>query len=252
MNVDTARARADLRKRIVGCQKCGLRAAARSPVPFRGPTPAEFAVVGEGPGKAEDEQGKPFVGAAGRLLKSLLAEHLQVDLDTEVFVANVVACRPPGNRTPTQPEVKSCNQHLQDQLLLSQAKWVILLGATALKSFRPDALITRIHGRPFFLETTYFFPTFHPAAIFRDRTLQKVVEQDLERLSYLAMSEEMQAAVGNLEAKLGDMKLSRWPEDCEKCGKPVHRYSQYGIPYCQKCWERNVKITNVSNQRGLF
>jgi len=172
-----------------GCTRCPQLAATRTQVVFgAGNADADLMFVGEAPGAREDERGLPFVGAAGKMLEELLAG---VDLRREdVFIANVLKCRPPGNRDPQPDEIEACESHLFKQIELIQPTVVATLGnfATKLLSGRPLG-ITRVHGQE--QETTLggrkvlLYPLYHPAAALYTPAMLKVLESDFARLPEL-------------------------------------------------------------------
>jgi DNA polymerase len=170
------------------CTKCRL-AEGRTQVVFGvGDPDADLMFVGEAPGFHEDKQGFPFVGQAGKLLDGLLAG---IGLTrAEVFIANVLKCRPPGNRDPAPDEIEQCEPHLFRQLELIQPKVVATLGnfATKLLSGKP-AGITRVHGYEQEVtlgsRTVLLYPIFHPAAALYTPSMLKVLEQDFARIPAL-------------------------------------------------------------------
>jgi uracil-DNA glycosylase len=170
---------------VAGCERCAL-AAGRTQVVFGSGSPeADLMFVGEAPGFHEDKQGVPFVGAAGQLLSKLLAG-IGLTRD-DVFVANVLKCRPPGNRDPLPEEIQACEGHLFKQIELIRPKVVATLGnfATKLLSGKPTG-ITRVHGQEQEVtlggRTVLLYPLFHPAAaLYTPRTLD-VLEADFARL----------------------------------------------------------------------
>jgi DNA polymerase len=173
---------------VAGCTRCRL-AQGRTQVVFGSGNPrAELMFVGEAPGFHEDKQGLPFVGQAGKLLDTLLAG---IGLQrSDVFVANVLKCRPPGNRDPQQDEIEACESHLFRQIELIEPTIVATLGnfATKLLSGRPLG-ITRVHGQE--QETTLggrsvlLYPLYHPAAALYTPAMLKVLESDFARLPQL-------------------------------------------------------------------
>jgi uracil-DNA glycosylase len=173
---------------VAGCERCAL-AAGRTQVVFGSGSPdADLMFVGEAPGFHEDKQGVPFVGAAGQLLSKLLAS-IGLTRD-DVYVANVLKCRPPGNRDPQPEEIQACEGHLFKQIELIQPKVVATLGnfATKLLSGKPTG-ITRVHGQEQEVMlgglTVLLYPLFHPAAaLYTPRTLD-VLEADFARLPEL-------------------------------------------------------------------
>jgi DNA polymerase len=170
---------------VAGCERCAL-AAGRTQVVFgSGSSEADLMFVGEAPGFHEDKQGVPFVGAAGQLLSKLLAG-IGLTRD-DVFVANVLKCRPPGNRDPLPEEIEACEGHLFKQIELIRPMVVATLGnfATKLLSGKPTG-ITRVHGQEQEVtlggRTVLLYPLFHPAAaLYTPRTLD-VLEADFARL----------------------------------------------------------------------
>jgi len=173
---------------VAGCRRCAL-SQTRTQVVFGSGSPdADLMFVGEAPGFHEDKQGVPFVGAAGQLLGKLLAG---IGLAREdVYVANVLKCRPPGNRDPLPEEIQACEGHLFRQIELIQPKLVATLGnfATKLLSARP-AGITQVHGRPQQVvlggNAVTLYPIFHPAAALYTPRMLQVLEEDFRRIPEL-------------------------------------------------------------------
>jgi uracil-DNA glycosylase family 4 len=171
-----------------GCTRCRL-AQARTQVVFGVGNPeADLLFVGEAPGFHEDKQGVPFVGQAGKLLDKLLAG---IGLDrSQVYIANVLKCRPPGNRDPQPDEIEACEPHLFRQIEVIRPRVVATLGnfATKLLSGKP-AGITRVHGAP--QETTIggnrvvLYPLYHPAAALYTPAMLRVLEEDFRRIPEL-------------------------------------------------------------------
>jgi uracil-DNA glycosylase len=173
---------------VAGCTKCAL-AEGRTQVVFGSGSPsAELMFVGEAPGFHEDKQGVPFVGAAGKLLSKLL-EGIGLSRD-EVYVANVLKCRPPGNRDPLPEEIQACEGHLFRQIELIQPKLVATLGnfATKLLSGKPNG-ITQVHGREQKVvlggNPVTLYPIFHPAAALYTPRMLQVLEEDFRRIPEL-------------------------------------------------------------------
>jgi DNA polymerase len=130
-------------------------------------------IIGEGPGQTEDETGLPFVGRSGQLLEKIL-ESVRIDLATEVYICNVVRCRPPGNRTPTPEEAAACRPYLMEQIRLVDPKIILLTGATAVRGVtgRKDG-ITKIRGQWLEWEGRLCMPIFHPAYLLRNQSREK-------------------------------------------------------------------------------
>lgn len=154
----------ELRAEALGCTRCRL-AAGRTQVVFGAGNPnADVMFVGEGPGYNEDKQGEPFVGSAGQLLTKLLAE---IGLRREdVYIANVVKCRPPGNRDPLPDEIEACRPYLEGQLRLVAPRVVVTLGNFATRLILDRQVsISRVRGERFEVDGRTVVPTFHPAAV---------------------------------------------------------------------------------------
>jgi len=173
---------------VAGCERCAL-ARTRTQVVFGSGSPtAELMFVGEAPGFHEDKQGVPFVGAAGKLLGKLL-EGIGLSRD-EVYIANVLKCRPPGNRDPLPEEIQACEGHLFRQIELIQPKLVATLGnfATKLLSGKPNG-ITQVHGREQKVvlggNPVTLYPIFHPAAALYTPRMLQVLEEDFRRIPEL-------------------------------------------------------------------
>jgi uracil-DNA glycosylase len=179
---------AALRDAVSGCTRCPLSSTRTQTVFGSGSPSADLMFVGEAPGFHEDKQGVPFVGAAGQLLGKLL-NGIGLTRD-DVFVANVLKCRPPGNRDPLPEEIASCESHLFRQIELIQPRVVATLGnfATKLLSGKPDG-ITKVHGREQEVvlggSRVLLFPIFHPAAALYTPRMLDVLQADFQRLPEL-------------------------------------------------------------------
>ena len=237
MDVALAKRRTQVRQQIHSCRSCALRGACKLPVPFRGPTPALVTLVGEAPGRDEDNANTPFIGASGRMLMNLITEETMLR-DEDFFICNTVSCRPPSNRNPYPKEIAACSSNLRAQMALANSKYVLLLGRTALSAFRSDALITKTHGRPFKLGDVTYMPTFHPAAALRDPGTEVAMRHDLTKFFFLlvhndAFPDDVFAQAARLCAeKLDVIDSNPWPDDCECCDNPVAVYDSMGIAYC--------------------
>ena len=162
---------------------CGFEIceAATNLVPGEGNPDAEVMIVGEAPGKSEDEQGRPFVGRAGKLLDELLAA---AGLERgDVYITNVVKARPPGNRDPKPAEVAHWMPYLDRQLELIEPKLIVPLGRHALDHFAPGEKISQVHGTVMDAGGRRLFPMFHPAAALRGRGLRDTLFEDARRLA---------------------------------------------------------------------
>lgn len=162
-----------------GCRRCRLREGCRGVVFGEGNPAARLVFMGEAPGAEEDLQGRPFVGAAGQLLDRILAA---AGINrAEVYITNVVMCRPPFNRLPQPPEVEACRTFLEAKLRLIAPPLVVCLGALATQALvDPEGRITRMRGRWFEKDGRVYLPTFHPAALLRDPSKKKAVWEDFK------------------------------------------------------------------------
>jgi DNA polymerase len=182
---DVARALEALGHEIEACTRCGLHVTRTRSVPGEGHPDSDLMFVGEAPGYHEDQQGRPFVGQAGRLLDELL---LSIGLDRErVFIANVLKSRPPNNRDPLPDEIEACKPYLWRQIELIRPKVICTLGNHATKLLTGDAAgITRVHGIPRVLEIggeyRYLYPIFHPAAALYTRSMLATLQEDFRKL----------------------------------------------------------------------
>jgi uracil-DNA glycosylase len=172
-----------------GCVRCAELAATRKTVVFgAGNADADLMFVGEAPGASEDERGLPFVGRAGKLLEQLLGE---IDLArADVFIANVLKCRPPGNRDPLPAEIENCHEYLYRQVELIQPRVICSLGNFSTKLLRGDPTgITRLHGQPEVLvlgrRAVRLYPIFHPAAALYTPRMLDTLREDFSRLPRL-------------------------------------------------------------------
>ena len=154
------------------CHRCDLGATRTHAVVARGNVNADLMIVGEGPGQNEDETGLPFVGKAGQLLDKILAS---VNLTEEdVLIGNIVKCRPPGNRTPTQEEMDACRPYLLEQIRMVNPKIILLSGASAVRGLIGDKRgITKIRGEWIEWENRLCMPVFHPAYLLRNQSKEK-------------------------------------------------------------------------------
>jgi len=171
---------ASLASTAAGCTKCILAKGRKNVVFGEGNPNAELMFIGEGPGRDEDLQGRPFVGAAGQLLTKMI-NAMQFSRE-EVYIANVVKCRPPGNRTPEQPEAEACLPYLIRQIELIKPKVIVLLGAVPLLYLLDKKGITRLHGEWFEFMGIKTLPTFHPAYLLRSPSEKKHAWADLQKV----------------------------------------------------------------------
>lgn len=225
---DTAFQRRRVRDQILNCHRCPLRVTCTKPTPFTGPTPAELVVIGEAPGMEEDRDGRPFVGASGRFIRGLLSDY-RIDPGA-AFTMNSVSCRPPGNRSPKISELEACRGNYDAQLRVAEARFVLLLGATALSTVRPDLKVTQIHGRPFVpairgkqaLPNPYerlpvYLPTYHPAAALRDVDVKARLRADIALFAEVLKTPDY---------------LGLWPTSCVRCGGEGAKQPLDLLAYC--------------------
>lgn len=159
----------ELEKSIENCKKCKLCKTRKNIVFGTGNREADIMFIGEGPGADEDEQGEPFVGKAGKLMDMAFTA-LGIKRE-EVYIANIVKCRPPFNRNPEQDEEQTCLNYLRNQVILVKPKIIVLLGNVALKNILGEEYsITPLRGNWIEKRGIYYMPTWHPAALLRDET----------------------------------------------------------------------------------
>jgi DNA polymerase len=174
---------AQIAKEVSVCTKCPLQHSRKNAVPGEGPADAEVMFIGEGPGFHENEQGRPFVGAAGQFLDQLLA---QAGLKrTEVWIGNVVKCRPPGNRDPQPEELAACNEYLERQIQAINPSIIVTLGRFSMSRFMPGAKISGVHGQMRKIGERYVIAMFHPAAALHQASLKPTVLADFAKLPEL-------------------------------------------------------------------
>lgn len=186
-------------EQVMVCTKCKLHLSRKLAVPGEGPDDAELMFIGEGPGFHENEQGRPFVGAAGNFLEELLAS---IGLKREqVFITNIVKCRPPGNRDPQAPEIESCSDYLERQIRAINPKVIVTLGRFSMARFFHNERISSIHGRARRVGGRLVVPMYHPAAALHQPSLRKTIEADFARLPQLVRSGTAPAAVDEPSAQ---------------------------------------------------
>jgi len=173
---------------VAGCMKCPLHHSRKLAVPGEGPSNADIMFIGEGPGFHENEQGRPFVGAAGKYLDELLAK---IGMHrSQVFIANVVKCRPPGNRDPMPDELEACRLYLERQIQVINPKVIVTLGRFSMANFLPNAKISSVHGQAMKVKGRLVIAMYHPAAALHQGSLKPVIERDFARLPELIAQAE--------------------------------------------------------------
>lgn len=177
---------------VAGCTKCKLYHSRKLAVAGEGPPNAAIMFIGEGPGFHENEQGRPFVGAAGKLLDELLENiHLKRN---QVFITNIVKCRPPGNRDPEPDEIQACNDYLERQIQAINPKVIVTLGRYSMGKFLPNAKISLIHGQAMHVKGRLVVAMYHPAAALHQRSLLSVIQDDFAHLpELLAQADKIEA-----------------------------------------------------------
>lgn len=162
------------------CTKCALHESRKKAVVGEGPANAEIMFIGEGPGFHENEQGRPFVGAAGRFFEQLLE---QAGLTrSDVFITNLVKCRPPANRDPQPEELHNCNQYLEDQIQVINPSIIVTLGRISMGRYFPGAKITSVHGQMQNIGGRFIIPMYHPAAALHQPDLRPSILADFAKL----------------------------------------------------------------------
>ncbi|MCK4317002.1 MAG: uracil-DNA glycosylase [Anaerolineae bacterium] len=189
---------------VARCTQCLLSRGRTKAVPGEGPEDAEIIFIGEAPGFHEDQQGRPFVGAAGRFLEELL-ESIGLTRD-DVFIANVIKCRPPSNRDPLPDEIEACKPFLDRQIELIQPKLVVTLGRFSMARAFPKARISRIHGQPRKIGGVLYYPMYHPAAALHQPSLRSTVKEDMRRIPEL-LQQVAQIAESPLPTEAEQLKL---------------------------------------------
>ena len=170
-------------KEVSVCRNCELHRSRKNAVPGEGPAHAEIMFIGEGPGFHENEQGRPFVGAAGQFLDQLLA---QVGVTrADVWIGNVVKCRPPGNRDPLPEELSACDVYLERQIEAINPSIIVTLGRFSMGKFMPGAKISSVHGQMRKVGNRYVIAMFHPAAALHQASLKPAILADFARLPEL-------------------------------------------------------------------
>ena len=170
----------EIARQVHSCIDCPLSKSRTHAVPGEGPADARIMFIGEGPGYQEDRQGRPFVGPAGRFLEELLAS-IGLNRD-EVFIANMVKCRPSNNRDPLPTEISACSKYLDRQIELINPKLVVTLGRFSLTKFFPRESISKARGKVRVVNGLKVYPIMHPAAALHRQELRKFIEEDFKAI----------------------------------------------------------------------
>ncbi|WP_052887453.1 uracil-DNA glycosylase [Thermogemmatispora carboxidivorans] len=178
------------------CKKCGLCKGRTKAVPGEGPPQARILFIGEGPGYHEDKQGRPFVGPAGQFLDELLQS---INLKrSDVFITNVVKCRPPDNRDPLPEEISACNDYLDRQIAAIKPLLIVTLGRYSMAKFFGTAKISAIHGKAQKKDGYICIAMYHPAAGLHQASLKETIRQDFKKIPVVLAEAERLAAEGKL------------------------------------------------------
>jgi len=169
-----------INEKIIKCTKCDLCKNRKNAVPGIGNEHADIVFVGEAPGRSEDKYGKPFIGSAGKKLDEAL-KYAGLTRE-EVYITNIVKCRPPKNRIPTDHEKIMCSMYLEKELLIIDPKIVCLMGNTAYHSILNGKEISKNHGKIIDKDDKTYFVTFHPAAMIYNKKLDAVFKNDIKNL----------------------------------------------------------------------
>jgi len=170
-------------REVTTCQDCDLHLSRNLSVPGVGPANAEIMFIGEGPGFYENEQGLPFVGAAGKFLDELLAKAGLTR--SQVWIGNVVKCRPPNNRDPVPEELAACDRYLERQIKAINPRIIVTLGRFSMAKFIPDVRISAVHGQMRKVGDRFIIAMFHPAAALHQGNLKPAILADFSRLPAL-------------------------------------------------------------------
>jgi uracil-DNA glycosylase len=194
---------------VVVCTKCSLHHSRKNAVPGEGPSNAQIMLIGEGPGFYENEQGRPFVGAAGKFLEELLG---RIGLRREeVFITNVVKCRPPQNRDPLPEELEPCTRtYLARQIVAINPRMIVTLGRFSMNLFMPGAKISYVHGKPTWVKGRMIVPMYHPAAALHQQSLRPELEKDFDKLpGWIKQAASAAAAPSADEAAVVEEKIQQ-------------------------------------------
>jgi uracil-DNA glycosylase family 4 len=180
----------DLCREIANCRQCDLARQRNKVVPGEGAEDADIAFVGEAPGWHEDQQGRPFVGPAGQFLDELLAS---IEMKRQqVYICNVLKCRPPSNRDPLPMEIKTCQQWLDRQLALIHPKMIVTLGRYSMARFFPGETISKVHGKARRESGVIYYAMYHPAAALHQQGLRDTIKADMRRIPSLLIEAQPQ------------------------------------------------------------
>ncbi|MBI2847421.1 MAG: uracil-DNA glycosylase [Chloroflexi bacterium] len=181
----------ELHQKISACPRCALARTRVHAVPGEGPEKPDIVFIGEAPGFNEDQQGRPFVGAAGQFLEELLSS---IGLHRkDVYITNVIKCRPPENRDPLPGEIEACRSWLDKQLELLCPKLVVTLGRYSMAHFFPKENISKVHGKARKRDSIIYYAMYHPAAALHQPSLRNTIIEDMKKIpEILAQASKIQ------------------------------------------------------------
>lgn len=189
----------DINSEIEICQSCELAKRRTRAVPGEGPENAKILFIGEAPGWHEDQQGRPFVGPAGQFLEQLLSS---IGLKRQdVYIANVIKCRPPGNRDPLPGEIQSCSKWLNAQVERIKPRMIVTLGRYSMAKYFPNESIGKIHGKARVSDNVIYYAMYHPAAALHQASLRNVIEADMLKIPQLLAEAEKPKPAASEEPK---------------------------------------------------
>ncbi|MFA5926222.1 MAG: uracil-DNA glycosylase [Parcubacteria group bacterium] len=196
----------NIEKKIVSCCKCLLRGTCSRVVPGEGSPNAEIMFIGEAPGAEEDRQGRPFVGSAGKFLEEMIS--LIGKKREDVFIANVLKCRPPGNRDPLPEEIEACWPWMIEQINIINPKLIVTLGRHAMERFLPGQKISQIHGKVMRREIPgvgrrVFYVLYHPAAALYQGSLRETLKADFKKIPKVIEAIEKEKYVPDKKTEKG-------------------------------------------------
>ena len=178
----------ELSEQVASCQLCEIAKSRTRVVPGEGAGDAEIMFIGEAPGWHEDQQGRPFVGPAGQFLDKLINS---IDLKREqVYITNIIKCRPPTNRDPLPLEIQNCHPWLERQIELIHPKIIVTLGRYSMAMFFPGKIISKIHGTAQKRDNVIYYAMYHPAAALHQQSLRQTIEADMLKIPALVASLE--------------------------------------------------------------
>ncbi|NJN65691.1 MAG: uracil-DNA glycosylase [Chloroflexaceae bacterium] len=205
---------------VSACTRCPLHRGRFRAVPGEGPTSARIMFIGEGPGYHEDRQGRPFVGASGKFLDTLLA--LAGLQRAEVFIANVIKCRAPQDRDPLPEEIETCTTlYLFRQIEVINPRVIVTLGRFSMALYLPGEKISRIHGQPRTIGGRLVVPMMHPAAGLHQPKNRPLIEEDFRRLPEILARAEREEAAAHSDSDEGSASDSAQKEGDQSGGRPV-------------------------------